>query len=83
MLSDYSYSIECKAGRSNCNADALSRLQLLDIPAEIPMPADTAVLMIRIENCPDTGLSIRNLMAFPLIMISNDSLTQNFFKIIM
>ena len=27
-----------------------------------------SVLTIRIENCPDTGLSIRNLMAFPLIM---------------
>ena len=57
-LSAYSYSIEYKAGRSNGNADALSRLPLPDIPAEIPMPADT-ILLEHLNNTPVTANMIK------------------------
>ena len=58
-LSAYSYSIEYKAGRSNGNADALSRLPLPDIPAEIPMPADTIFLLEHLNNTPVTANMIK------------------------
>ena len=58
-LSAYSYSIEYKAGKSNGNADALSRLPLPDIPTEIPMPADTNFLLEHLNNTPVTANMIK------------------------
>ena len=44
-LSAYTYSIEYKSGKSNCNADAFSRMPLPDTSKDIPMPADTVFLL--------------------------------------
>lgn len=58
-LSAYSCSIEYKAERSNCNGDALSRLSLPDILAEIPMPADTGFLLEHLNDTPVTANMIK------------------------
>ena len=45
-LSAYTYySIEYKSGKSNCNADAFSRLPLPDTPTDIRMPTDTVLYL--------------------------------------
>ena len=59
MLSAYSYSIEYKTGRSNCNVDALSRLSLPDSPAEIPKPADAVFLLEHLNDTPVTAKMIK------------------------
>lgn len=44
-LGAYNYTIEYRAGISNANADALSRLPLPESPSSTPIPGDTVLLM--------------------------------------
>ena len=55
--SAYAYSIEYKAGKSNCNANAFSRLPLP--PTEVPMPADTVFLLEHLNDMPVTANMIK------------------------
>ena len=49
-MSAYQYTIECKAGKQNANADSLSRLPLPDIPVEVPVPEETVFLMDTLQD---------------------------------
>ena len=49
-LAAYEYQISYKAGVSNGNADALSRLPMAAAPAEVPQPGETALLMEHLEG---------------------------------
>ena len=46
----YEYEIQYKAGRTNGNADALSRLPLPEMPDVTPIPGDTIKLMEHFEE---------------------------------
>ena len=54
-LSAYTCSIEYKSGKSNCNADAFSRLPLPDTPTDIPMSTDTVFLLEKLNDTPVTS----------------------------
>ena len=45
MLAAYDYSIAYKKGKKHTNADALSRLPLLDVPNNTVTPGDSVFLM--------------------------------------
>ena len=51
-LSAYEYKISYKAGKSNCNADGLSRLPLPVMPDSVPLPGETILLMEHLEGTP-------------------------------
>ena len=49
---EYKYKISYKAGKSNCNADGLSRLPLPVMPDSAPLPGETILLMEHLEGTP-------------------------------
>ena len=51
-LSAYEYKISYKAGQTNGNADALSRLPLAEMPNSVPVPGETILLMAHLEGTP-------------------------------
>ena len=51
-LSAYQYEISYKAGQSNGNADALSRLPLPKMPDSAPLTGETILLMEHLEGTP-------------------------------
>ena len=58
-LAAYEYEIQYKAGITNGNADALSRLPLPEIPDVTPIPGDTIKLMEHLEEIPLQSSQIR------------------------
>ena len=59
-LGAYTYQIRYKSGRDNSDADSLSRLPLSYAPTEVPRPAETVLLMERLESSPISFTDIRN-----------------------
>ena len=58
-LGAYDYRIRYKSGSDNNNADGLSRLPLPHIPADVPQPAETVLLMERLDSSPVSAADIR------------------------
>ena len=58
-LAAYSYKLSFKDGKLNNNADALSQLPLPEMPAFVPMPAETVFLMEFLESSPVTAKQIK------------------------
>ena len=58
-LAAYEYQISYKAGVSNGNADALSRLPMAAALAEVPQPGETVLLMEHLEGTTVTSQEIR------------------------
>ena len=59
-LGAYTYQIRYKSGRDNSNADSLSCLPPPYGPTEVPQPAETVLLMERLESSPISFTDIRN-----------------------
>lgn len=59
-LAAYEYEIQYKAGTTNGNADALSRLPLSEMPGVVPIPGDTIKLMEHLEEIPLHTSQIRD-----------------------
>ena len=59
ILSAYDYTIVHKAGRDNQVADALSRLPLLDTPADVPLPGESVLLLQYLQESPITSAQVR------------------------
>ena len=58
-LSAYSYSIDYKPGAAHANADGLSRLQLQEQPAEVPLPGETVLLFEALDSTSVRAKQIR------------------------
>jgi len=58
-LSAYNYTMIYRQGCANANADALSRLQLPDIPTVTPMLMETINLMSMLPQAPVSAKNIR------------------------
>ena len=58
-LGGYDYTIQYKEGKSNANADALSRLPLRASKTETPRPAELIHLMERLDSSPLSSTQIR------------------------
>ena len=58
-LSAYSYTIKYKSGKQQGNADALSRFPLVDMPASVPIPAETVAIMEHLSTIPLTAAKIK------------------------
>ena len=52
LLSAYNYTISYRPGREQANADALSRLPLPEAPKEVPVPAETNLLLEHFSSLP-------------------------------
>ena len=52
LLSAYNYIISDRPGREQANADALSRLPLPEAPKEVPVPAETILLLEHFSSLP-------------------------------
>ena len=51
-LSMYQYSLKFKSSLENGNADALSRLPLVTVPDDPPLPSETILLFNKLEHAP-------------------------------
>ena len=51
-LAAYEYKIAYKAGTTNGNADALSRLPLSNMPESVPVPGETVLLLEHLDHTP-------------------------------
>ena len=58
-LGAYDYNISYKPGKDQTNADLLSRLPLPKAPREVPVPADTILLMDYLQASPITASQIK------------------------
>ena len=58
--SAYSYEIRYQPGKQQANADALSRLPLLDSPSNVPEPAETVLLLNELSHSPTSAADIRS-----------------------
>ena len=58
-LAAYEYRIAYKAGETNANADALSRLPLSEMPEYVPIPGETVLLLEQLEHTPVNSRHIR------------------------
>lgn len=58
-LAAYEYSISYKSGKTNGNADALSRLPLPDMPTTVPTPGETVLLMKHLDETPVSASQIK------------------------
>ena len=58
-LSAYSYTIKYKSGKQQGDADALSRFPLADMPASVPIPAETVAVMEYLSTIPLTAAKIK------------------------
>ena len=59
-LSAYSFSISYRPGAELANADGLSRLPLPDTPEDVPIPADTVLLLECLNSSPVTASQIKS-----------------------
>ena len=59
-LAAYEYSISYKAGLTNQNADALSRLPLPEMPKSVPVPSETIHLMEHLDGTPVSSHQLRD-----------------------
>ena len=57
-LGTYNYDICYKPGKEQVGADLLSRLPLPEAPKEVPIPADTILLMEYLQDSPTTAAQI-------------------------
>ena len=60
-LAAYSYTIMYKEGKKLCNADALSRLPLSDVPSKVPESGDTVLLFKTLDSGPVSSADIARL----------------------
>ena len=58
LLGGYHYTIECKPGPSNANADTFSRLPLAIHPQEVPVSPEVVHLMERLEITPASASQV-------------------------
>ena len=58
-LGAYDYIMEYKPGKEHGNADMLSRLPLPEIPAKVPVPGETILLLDMLNSLPVTSAHIR------------------------
>ena len=58
-LAAYEYKIAYKAGTTNANADALSRLPLSKMPESVPVPGETILLLEHLDHTPINSQHIR------------------------
>lgn len=58
-LAAYEYKIAYKAGETNANADALSRLPLSGMPESVPIPGETVLLLEQLDHTPVNSCHIR------------------------
>ena len=58
-LAAYEYRIAYKAGETNANADALSRLPLSEMPEYVPIPGETVLLLEQLDHTPVNSRHIR------------------------
>ena len=58
-LAAYEYKIAYKAGTTNANADALSRLPLSNMPESVPVPGETILLLEHLDHTPINSQHIR------------------------
>ena len=58
-LSTYSYEIRYRPGKQQANADALSRLPLLESPSNVPVPAETVFLLNELSRSPTSAADIK------------------------
>ena len=63
-LSAYKYNIEYRPGKDQANADGLSRLPLQNQPSEVPRPADTVLLLERLERLESSPVSASQIQAW-------------------
>ena len=59
-LGAYNYEICYKPGKDQASADLLSRLPLPEAPKEVPVPADTILLMEYLQDSPITAAQIKS-----------------------
>ena len=59
-LSAYQYTIKHRPGTQMCNADALSRLPLNDLPSNVPLPGDLILLNTQLSEAIVTADHIKN-----------------------
>ena len=57
-LASYEYSIACRGTMQHANADAMSRLPLLDMPTQTPVPGELVLLVDKLEDAPITATQI-------------------------
>ena len=58
-LAAFEYKIAYKAGKTNANADALSRLPLSNTPESVPVPGETVLLLEHLDHTPISSRRIR------------------------
>ena len=59
-LAAYEYKIAYKAGETNANADALSRLPLPKMPESVSVPGETILLLEHLDHIPSTLATSKN-----------------------
>ena len=59
ILGVYDYHICYKPGRTNSDADMLSRLPLPESPPDVPLPGETILLMEQLQSSPITAGQIK------------------------
>ena len=67
-LNAYSYSISYRPGKDISNADGLSRLPLPDVPEEVPLPAETILLLDCLQVSPVSFDQVRRWTARDPVM---------------
>ena len=76
-LSSYTYSIKYKSGKSQGNADALSRLPLPEFPATTPVPAETIASIEQLSSVPLTAGKVKQQTDHDLILCKVKRYTQH------